>query len=459
MKFIGREEEISQINKALSSNHLECIVVYGRRHIGKTELIKHCAMNDTGESFYYMCREIREKQQIDGLTQVLSGNVDLGGTYYRSFEDILRYFFVRGEKKKTVLILDEYPNPRKMIQGLDSILQALIDEYKHTSNLKLILSGSYIDIMKSIKESNSPLFGRITMTIDLKQMNYYDASKFYPSFSDEDKVMLYSVFGGMPLYNSLINKEISAKENIINLVASKNARLQDEIDFFLRTELSKLDNANSVFDALASGNNKYNQILETSDIKSTASLRDILVKLCDMEVIKKEYPINKENDKSKSKYYINDNLALFYFKYIAKNSSQLEIMNPKVFYDKYIEKDLHEHFIPKAFENICKEYLIKENKAGRIDPVITKIGKYYYDDAVEHKNGEFDIVSEDDNGYIFYEAKYKNQPITEGIIQKEIEQVNKTNLKSYKYGFFSKSGYTKDVNKEVIKYTLKDLYK
>lgn len=457
-EFIGRENEIRDINDRIQSDHSELILLYGRRHVGKTELIRHCLLNSDHRSVYYMCRQVKEKQLINGLSEEIHFLTDLSGQYFRSFEDALRYLFELGKKEKIIVALDEYPNARQMIEGLDSQIQALMDEYKFTSQTKLILSGSYIDIMKSIKSPKSPLYGRITLSIDLKQMDYYESSLFYPSFSASDKVALYSVLGGMPLYNSLVREDLSVKENIISLIASRNARLEDEIDLFLKAELSKLENANSIFSAMASGHFKYNEIMEEADISSTGVMSELITKLINMEAVRKEFPINKENDKSKSRYYIDDNLARFYFHFIHKNLSALQIMNSEAFYQRFIETEFNEHYVPKIFEDICRQFLIRLNINGKIDPVIEKIGKYYYDDPITHKNGEFDIVTKDALGYSFYEAKYKTQPVTYGMIQKEVAQVNQTGLSCHRYGFFSKSGFKGDIPKEIVCYTLKELY-
>lgn len=458
-RFIARENEIDRITSALNSNHFELILVYGRRHIGKTELIRHCCEKNKEKTVYYMCRQVKEKQLTDGLTEVIHSETGLSGQYFRSFEDALRYLFEAGRNEKITVVLDEYPYARQMIEGLDSHIQALADEYKFTSRIKLILSGSYIDVMKSIKSQKAPLYGRITLSIDLKQMDYYESSLFYPSFTESEKVSLYSVFGGIPLYNSLIREDLSVKDNIISLIASKDARLEDEIDMFLRAELSKIENANSLFSAMASGLIKYNEIMKEADISSTGVMSELVSKLIRMEVVRKEFPINRENDKTKSRYYINDNLAKFYFRYISRNISALQIMNSNMFYKRFVESDFNEHYVPEIFEEICRQYLIRRNLNGLIDPVIEKIGKYYYDDPVNHKNGEFDIVTLDELGYAFYEAKYKSHPVTAGMIQKEILQVSQCGLLCHRYGFFSRSGFKGEIPDHIICYTLEDLYK
>ena len=185
---------------------------------------------------------------------------------------------------------------------------------------------------------------------------------------------------------------------------------------------------------------------------------DVLDKLMRMDVVAKEAPINDENNKKKSGYFISDNLSLFYYKYIFRNMSRMNIMDADVFYDRYIADDFETKHVPKIFEQICKQYLIRRNRKGLMDEIFEKIGKYYYDDPVEKKNGEFDIVTQDDKGYIFYEAKFRKEPVTESSVQNEIRQVKQTGLECYRYGFFSRAGFTCEEGNDRILIPLSELY-
>ena len=374
-------------------------------------------------------------------------------------EDLLCFLFQKSEKEPMILVLDEYPYLRENSKGLDSVLQSVIDHYKDTSNMKLIVCGSYVDTMKALLERQNPLYGRIDLTLNLKPMDYYDSALFYPEFSEEDKVRLFSVFGGIPYYNRLIDAKKSVRENIIELIASSGARLENEVAMYLNSEISKITNANEVFEALAKGFSRYKDILDQSNVSSGPALIDILDKLMRMDVVAKEAPINEENNRKKSGYFISDNLSLFYYKYIFRNMSRMNIMDPDIFYDKYIAEDFETKYVPKSFERICKQYLIRKNRKGLMDEIFEKIGKYYYDEPVEKRNGEFDIVTLDDKGYIFYEAKFRKEPVTESIVQNEICQVKQTDLDCYRYGFFSRAGFTCDQEKERILIDLSELYK
>ena len=109
-------------------------------------------------------------------------------------------------------------------------------------------------------------------------------------------------------------------------------------------------------------------------------------------------------------------------------------------------------------EAICKQFLIRENRAGAVEPPFDLIGKYYYYDPKTRTNGEFDIVTQDPNGFAFYEAKFRKEPISEGMIRDEMRQVQNSGLACYKYGFFSRSGFSCQPEGSMVFYTLADLY-
>lgn len=457
--FYGRENERKKLCTMFHSDGQMISLIYGRRRIGKSELIKQVLKETDIKSVYYECKQTTEQNNVDSLAELIGEAFDFPKPAFENMEDLLRFLFQKSEKEPMILVLDEYPYLRENSKGLDSVLQSVIDHYKDTSNMKLIVCGSYVDTMKALLERQNPLYGRIDLTLNLKPMDYYDSALFYPEFSEEDKVRLFSVFGGIPYYNRLIDAKKSVRENIIELIASSGARLENEVAMYLNSEISKITNANEVFEALAKGFSRYKDILDQSNVSSGPALIDILDKLMRMDVVAKEAPINDENNRKKSGYFISDNLSLFYYKYIFRNMSRMNIMDPDIFYDKYIAEDFETKYVPKSFERICKQYLIRKNRKGLMDEIFEKIGKYYYDDPVEKRNGEFDIVTLDDKGYIFYEAKFRKEPVTESIVQNEIRQVKQTGLECYRYGFFLRAGFTCEQEEDRILIELSELYK
>ncbi len=458
MRFIGREEQIRRINREIRADENRNILIYGRRRIGKSELIKQVLLRTETKSIYYECKQISEAGNTESLSAMVSETFRLPRLGYQKIEDLLCYVFEMAKTEKIILVLDEYPYLRESVRGLDSILQGLIDRYRDQSNLTFILLGSYVDVMKSMLEPSNPLYGRIDLTINLQQMDYYEAAQFYPNYSEEDKVRIYSVFGGIPYYNRYIDDSLSVRENIIELIASEGARLENEISMYLNSEIRKIVNANEIFDALARGYSRYSDILSQSHVSSGPTMLDVLDKLIRMEVVEKTAPINDENNRRKVGYSICDNLSMFYYRYIFRHLSQQKLMDSEVFYDRYIAEDFETFYVPHQFERICRQFLIRKNKAGAIDPVFTRIGKYYYDDSKNRKNGEFDLVTEDENGYVFYEVKFRSQPVTDSMIREEILQVKETGFSCNRYVFISRSGFTGQETAEIKHIHLKDLY-
>ncbi|KIR03544.1 archaeal ATPase, fused to C-terminal DUF234 domain protein [Lachnospiraceae bacterium TWA4] len=463
MKFIGREEQLKKLNRTIhkmnTDESMQTVLIYGRRRVGKSELVKQLLKNTTIQSIYYECKQVAEESNAQGICTILSEKLNLPKLGYQSIEEVLEYIFQRACKEPMIFVLDEYPYLRENIKGMDSILQVLIDKYRDLAKLTFIILGSYVEIMRNLLGHSNPLYGRIDVTINLKPMDYYEASKFYPRYTEEDRVKIYAVFGGIPYYNRLIDDSISVEENLMELLVAPEARLENEVSMYLNAEISKITNANEVFEALAKGYSKYKDLLDQSHVSSGPTLVDVLDKLSNMEVVEKRTPINDEGNKRKASYHISDPLSAFYYRYIFRYASQRKIMDSEVFYDKYIRENFETIYVPLYFEEICKQYLIRKNRKGEITPVIEKIGKYYYDLPKEHKNGEFDIVTEDENGYVFYEVKFRKETISASMVREEIAQVKATGMNCYKYVFISKSPVDINGIEDSVKVvTLKDLW-
>lgn len=460
MDFIGRERELSLLSKLLQTDGMQVSLIYGRAGVGKRSLIKEALKSISYKSVYYVAKETSELNNLESLSILISELLDFPTFDFDSLEKLLEFIFERAITEQIVLVIDEYPCLRKAIKGFDSIMQVLIDRYKETSKLKIILCGSRIETMEDLLNYSNPLYGRFDRIIHLLPMDYYDSSLFYEKFSFADRVRLYSVFGGIPFYKQFIDPNLGVKENIINLIASPRAQLQNEIFLELRSENSKMTNINEVLEALARGISKFNDLLHQSHVSSSPTLVDVLEKLIKMELVHKISPINDPHNKRKTRYYIFDPLFLFFYRYLFPYTSQLNVMDPKVFYERYIAQDFESYFVPKALEDISRQYLIRKNIRGENNPIFDLIGKYCYDDVQSKVHRELNLVTLDQKGYIFYETNFKAPKITQSMIDQVICQVKNTGLDCYRYGFIARDDYEIETmqNEKLILLTLKDLY-
>lgn len=460
MSFIGRKREQERLLAQFSSPDQSATLVYGRRRVGKSELILHAMRQTSGtRTIYYECRQTTAENNTRNLSEVIAEAFEMPPLAFSDVEAALRFVFERATGEKIVLAVDEYPYLRDVVKGMDSILQVLLDEYRDRSHLSLILCGSYVEVMKSLLERDNPLYGRIDLKINLQPMDYYESAQFYPERSCEDKVRLFSVFGGIPYYNRLIDKSASVRENLIRLILEPDARLEDEVPSYLLSEISKIGNAHEIFSALADGHARYRDILSQSHVSSGATLVNVLNKLIGMQLVQRRSPINDPSNKKRTSYVICDGLSKFYYRYVFRYLSQRSVLDPEVFYDRYVNDDFETQFVPHAFEEVCRQYLVRQNRMGNIEPPFDLIGAYSYDDPATRTNGEFDVVTRDPLGYAFYEAKFRSTPITQRMIEEEVEQVQRTGLMCHRYGFFSRSGFEAQADERTVLIGLEELYR
>lgn len=311
--FFGRKEELKTFKDFYENEYFSGLIVYGRRRQGKSFLIKESKKYSKGIFVYYQCIKALNVVNAKNLKDVLLSNIPNlflpeNITLIELFELLFKYSL----EHEITLVLDEYSYLNEL-DYINSCLQSLIDKYKFDAHLKLILSGSYVDIMKNLINSKNPLHGRFKYILKIDQFDYYDSSFFYEKLSNEEKVNYYSVFGGTPYYLSLIDINKSFEENIINLFLKKDAILQNEILTTIQEKYSKIENASYIMSLICDGKTSYSDInsIFSMNVKNS-DLPYLLNTLINMGFIQKTYSIN--DIKEKHAYYsLKDNMMSFLF--------------------------------------------------------------------------------------------------------------------------------------------------
>ena len=262
--------------------------------------------------------------------------------------------------------------------SIESSLAINIDKYKANSKLKIIISGSYVTLMTKMIEYGSHSYGRFNHIFLIRPFDYYTASLFYPNYSNEDKIKAYSVFGGVPYFNSIIDTNKSVDENIIDLIVKENSILEHEVSEMILSETSKINFLNNLITIIGSGTNKYKDIVDK--LKSSNNSRpDYLInKLVEMNIIRKITPINQKNNFKEMFYVFEDNLIHFYYKYIFNNPYSIYRRNKEFFYNNFIKEDFETQYIPRKFEQISKQFLLKLNFTNKLENIIQDIGTYFF---------------------------------------------------------------------------------
>lgn len=434
--FVGREEELA----LLREEHIgKAVMVYGKRRVGKTTLILKALEQCSYQTVYFECLKGTMQENINGLVQELVRVKVLPVPLaFSSLQDVFAY--LNTLTQKMVVVVDEYTHLYAMNDSgvVDSVFQGIIDN--RLSNIELILAGSHIGMMKDLLQERNPLYGRFATSIKLDEMNYLDAAKFYPDKSAYDKVAHYAVFGGSPFINQALNPAATLRDNIISTILNPMSPVYLYASQLVFSDNSLNVNSERIFSALGNDRKRYTEIEDALRVKKTGNLAKQIKTLTDLEILARSIPINKPNDNKKATYELNDNLLRFYYAFVYKNSSALQVLGAEAFYDEYVAPVLT-HFIAHHFEDICREYFSLQVRSGRMNGV-RSIGSYYLDTAVRCEIKEFPVSVELADGYAVYLPKYSAQPMTIDEIHGEAQRMEGVNDPGIKQlGFISINGF------------------
>ena len=434
--FIGREEELA----LLREEHIgKAVMVYGKRRVGKTKLILKALEQCSYQTVYFECLKGTMQDNIAGFVQELVRIKVLPVPLaFSSLQDVFAY--LNTMPQIIVVVVDEYTHLYAMNDSavVDSVLQSIIDN--RLSNIELILAGSHIGLMKGLLQERNPLYGRFAVSIKLEELNYLDAAKFYPDKSAYDKVAHYAVFGGSPFINQALNPVATLRENIIDTVLNPMSSVYLYASQLVFADNALNVNAERIFFALGNDRKRYTEIEDALGVKKTGNLAKQIKTLTDHEILSRSIPINKPNDNKKATYELSDNLLRFYYTFVYKNTSALQVLGAEAFYDEFIAPALTD-FIARCFEDICREYFSLQVRSGQMNGV-RSIGSYYPDTAVRCDSKAFPIAVELADGYAVYLPKYSAQPMTLDEIHGEAQRMEGVNDPGIRQlGFISLNGF------------------
>lgn len=449
MKFLGREKEILDLEKEYARDG-GFVVIYGRRRIGKTTLIKQFIKSKT--AFYFLATKEVESQSMKRFAGVIARTTGNSVLQKAAFSDWLDLFQAVADYKpneKKVLVIDEFPYLVKVNDSFPSILQNAWDEILKGSNVMLILCGSLISMMKKHALSyESPLYGRRTAQMRIAPLPFttvYENQKL----SFEEAAEQYSITGGVPKYMEFFSDGQPLYEQIKENVLSKNGFLYEEPNFLLTDEVQVPTNYFSIIKVIADGNHKLGTIAGILGLE-TSALTPYLKTLSELGFIEKQVPVTEKNAEKTRKglYFISDNFLRFWFRYVYPYKGELELDNTQISLDE-LDKDFKEKFVAFAYEDICKEIFARLCSDKAIDFTPSKIGSYWLND--KSGNTQIDVMAVDTvNKRLFAgECKYHNQPVDADVYFELVKKVDnsseiKSAFKGYTviYGVFSKSGFT-----------------
>ena len=464
--FIGREQELLFFEDKYNAPGGQLVVLYGRRRVGKTEVLhKFC---EGKPHVYYSCRELSEAKQHAAFTERLSKSgvpaikySSAFGEWETAFKSILE---MPTEGKKKLLVIDEFPYMCKGNSSIPSVLQILWDESLKNQDVMIILCGSAMSfIEKKLLSEKNPLYGRATGIYKMNELPFDDAIKFFPGYSDEDKMLAYAVLGGIPHYLRQFDPALPLGENIIKNVLTKGCALYNEVEFLIRQELREPAFYNTVVEAIAHGNTQLNDIYMKTQLDK-AKISVYLKNLMELQILAREFSVlsgvKEHSASTRGLYRITDNFFRFWYRFVFPNLSDLETGDAGGVFTYAVLPQLND-FASPVFETVCREFIRLKNQRGELIFRVSKLGRWWgklnqtvLTDGGKEKaisvDTELDIVAVDARfkNYILGECKFRNSEMDAADLArlKEKSSFAKKGA-AIQYALFSKLGFTKGLAK------------
>lgn len=358
--FVGRQRELAALAAAYKSDRMEFIPIYGRRRIGKSELILHFIRGK--RAIYFSGKKAPEALQLREFLELAAGGLGvplLAQAAVPGWREALDLVLAnRPAGNKLVLVLDEFQWTAQASPELPSLLQAICDREsrKHTP-LMLIVCGSYMGFMeKEVLGRESPLFGRRTAQILLKPFSYQEAGQFHPQLATADKAMTYFLCGGIPYYLRFFSAGDSIPMNIRRQLLNEYAALFREPDFLLREELKEIERYCGILLALAAGAPGARQITDKTGI-SERNLHYYFQNLIELGYVARRYPLTEQTPSLRQgQFRIEDPLLRFWFRFVYPHQAFLGQNGPERMFAEHIAPHLDAYF-GECFERLCREAL------------------------------------------------------------------------------------------------------
>ena len=394
MEFIDRKKEFERLQKSLNREKPQFIVVYGRRRIGKSTLIKK-VMDFSRGDIYFLADKTSEPSQ----RQLISATIDMtiegfATANYPTWESLL-LSLNRSIDHRITVCLDEFPYLVKSCPALPSIIQKLSDDKK--LKYDLIICGSSQQMMQGfVLDSKEPLYGRADEIIKMKPIAPAFVSQALRCDAAQ-AVREYAVWGGVPRYWELRENYDSLYDAIEHLLLTSEGTLYDEPSKLLYDEMRDTVQASSILSFIGNGANKLSEIAARAE-KQATDITPHLSRLKELGFINKEIPFGESEKKSKKGlYHISDPLLRFHYRYVIPYRSLIELGNSQAVLNVF--KNGENDYVSRTWEELCRNHITAHGLDGIMYQMASRWwGSYYNEEKQQYLPVELDVVAESFDG-------------------------------------------------------------
>ncbi|MBX7234182.1 MAG: ATP-binding protein [Caldilineales bacterium] len=441
--FVNRVRELAFLEKRFASGQAEMVVLYGRRRVGKTELLRRFC--EGKRCFFYVADLGTEASTLAEMSRRYGAifHNDPESTHFATWDQAFKALARQAGEERLIVVLDEFTYLLQTSPALPSILQRLWDETLQHTNIMLILSGSYVGIMeREVLAYRAPLYGRRSGQWHLQPLSFADARLFLPGYSLFDQVRAYAILGGVPAYLRQFSDRRPLLDNIEEEILSQGAFLYDEPRFLLQMELREPRVYFAILEAIATGHLRQGEISQAVGVKG-ASLGYYLNTLRELGLIDRMAPITDTDALSsrQGRYHLNDPFFRFWFRFAYRERVHLEQGETGTV--RLLIDDQLDALAGRAFEDICRSRVLDLSAANRIPFRPRRVGMWW------DSQTQIDVAALDDEYILLAECRWRSRPIGPDVLAELKRKTGRVPGGRHQVlALFSRAGFTTALQKE-----------
>lgn len=449
-RFVDRQTELALLSRIHREPGARLLVLYGRRRVGKTELLKEFCRRK--RSVFFVADQRPARALLDEFSALLwrAANAEAqSAPVFRGWADAFEYAGRLSRARRLVVVLDEFPYVAAVDPTLPSVLQRVWDAQLSSTRLMMVLCGSSVSYMEhEVLSQKSPLFGRRSAQMLLEPLGLPETAAFWKGNRPETVIRSYGVVGGVPAYATRFDAGRPLEENIRGEILHKNAYLFEEVPYLLVQELREPRVYFAVMQAIASGRTTQNPIAQAAGMQGN-QVAPYLRTLADLRLVERVIPVQERqpHKSRKGSYRIRDPFFRFWFRFVFPNRARLDRGLADAVWKEDVAPHLDEH-VSFVFEDLAAEHLWRLARIGRLPFSPTRIGPWRAADQ------EVDVVAVSDGGQdvLVAECKWTKRPVGGSVLlllRKKAEQVaSNLGAERSRLALFSRAGFTPDLRRE-----------
>lgn len=447
MRFVDRKKELGFLQKLETYTDGQMILVYGRRRVGKTVLLRHWAEKSSVKHIYWAAEKEPPQLQRRKLFAHCFGN-RAAQTQFETWADCFRAIAQLLGQEPTILIIDELPYAAEADSGFLSALQHAWDHLFKSMPLILVLCGSHVNVMEQLMNRQNPLYGRFRRQLHLQPLPYCAIEAFGPNWSSDERVAIYATVGGIPAYLEWLDPTLSYSQNLQEVLLDTGSLFIAEPEFLLYDEVREPRNYLAILKAIGRGAHTLKEI-QNETMLPKSHLSSYLSKLQILYMVERRVPATvrpqHQHRSRRGRYHLSDAFFRFYFRFISPRQADIAYKPERVL--PAIRQQLRSFIGASAWETLSRQWVDWAVDAQLIDWFPESIGSYW------DRRVQIDVVaiSWTEKKLLLGECKWQPQPVSRKVV-KEFVEVKRTKLmqtldKAEQWqdsiAFFSRGGFTK----------------